>query len=218
MKKIALLAGVALLMSASMSCSSNGEVSKENNDSTTVKKADPFESKTNIRYIDMDSISEHYNLVKDYKEWLMKENQRLEQQVKNAYAAAQKFEADCQKKAQNNGYLSEAAYKADVQKFQNMVAAAQKQEMSVKQKAAEDDAKWQKQLLDSINSYVIDYNKEKKYDAILLKAAGVYFNPSLDVTKDIIKGLNDRYNKVEKKDEPKADAKKEEKNDSTAKK
>ena len=52
----------------------------------------------------------------------------------------------------------------------------------------------------------------------MLKAAGVYFNPSLDVTNDIIKGLNDRYNKVEKKDEPKADAKKEEKNDSTAKK
>ena len=216
MKKIALLTGVALLLSATMSCSSEGEKAPEKtNDSTAVaKKADPFEAQTNIRYIDMDSISEHYNLVKDYKEWLMKENQRLEQQVKNAYASAQKFEAECQKKAQNNGYLSEAAYKADVQKFQNMVAAAQKQEMSVKQKAAEDDAKWQKQLLDSINSYVIDYNKEKKYDAILLKAAGVYFNPSLDVTQDIIKGLNERYNKVEKKET----AKPEEKNDSTSKK
>ena len=59
MKKIALLAGVALLLSASMSCSSNGEASKEKNDSTVVKKADPFEAQTNIRYIDMDSISEN---------------------------------------------------------------------------------------------------------------------------------------------------------------
>ena len=219
MKKIALLAGVALLYSVSVSCSSgSADTSKAKNDSTVVKKADPFESQTNIRYIDMDSISEHYNLVKDYKEWAMKENQRLEQQVKNAYAAAQKFEAECQKKAQSNGYLTEAAYKADVQKFQNMVANAQKQELSVKQKAAEEDAKWQKQLLDSINSYVIDYNKEKKYDAILLKAAGVYFNPSLEITDDIIKGLNDRYNKVSSSDSKKEEAKTTDKTDSTAKK
>lgn len=219
MKKIALLAGVALLLSATMACSSEGTKSADSkNDSTVVKKDNPFETRTNIRYIDMDSITEHYHLAKDYKEWLMKENQSLEQQIKAVYADVKNFEAACQKKMQSNGYLTEESYKADMQKGQTMAMNAAKKEQTIRQKAAEEDAKWQKQILDSINSYVIDYNKGKKYDAILLKAAGVYFNPSLDITQEIIKGLNDRYNKVEKKNDAKTESKQKEKTDSTTKK
>ncbi len=57
-------------------------------------------------------------------------------------------------------------------------------------------AQQQQQLTDSIESFIKDYNKTKGYDAILLKAAGVYFNPALDITDEVVKGLNARYNKV----------------------
>lgn len=208
MKKIALIASACLLLLSTASCSNEGSATeKGKQDSTQVKTADPFESQTNIRYIDMDSITEHYSLFKDYKEWLMKKNESLERQVKGLYGSAQKFEAECQKKMQSNGYLTEAAYKADVQKLQNMMINAQKQEQSLRRQANEEDVQWQKQLQDSINSFVIDYNKEKKYDAILYKAAGVYFNPSLDITNDVIEGLNARYNKVAPKEEKKAEEK-----------
>ena len=52
------------------------------------------------------------------------------------------------------------------------------------------------QLTDSIEAFIKDYNRKKGYDAILFKAAGVYFNPALDITSEIIEGLNARYNKV----------------------
>ena len=202
MKKIALLAGVALLLSATMSCSSDGaKTSTDKNDTTVVKKRDPFEAKTNIRYIDMDSISENYHLAKDYKEWLISKNQSLENQIKGVYTEVKNFEAACNKKMQSNQYLTEESYKADMQKGQTMAMNAAKKEQELRLKATEEDNKWQKQLLDSINSYVIDYNKEKKYDAILFKSAGVYFNPSLDITDEIVEGLNERYNKVESKKE-----------------
>lgn len=208
MKKISLIAGACLLL-MSTACSSEGaSTEKGAQDSTQVtKKADPFEAQTNIRYIDMDSITEHYNLAKDYKEWLMKKNESLEKQIRGLYASAQKFEAECQKKMQANGYLTEAAYKADVQKLQNMAVNAQKKEQELRRQAAQEDAQWQKQLQDSINSFVIDYNKDKKFDAILMKAAGIYFNPSLEITQDVIEGLNARYNNVA----PSKDAKAEEK-------
>ena len=51
----------------------------------------------------------------------------------------------------------------------------------------------------SCKSSVTDYNKIKGYDAILFKSAGAYFNPALDITDEVVKGLNDRYNKVQKK-------------------
>ncbi len=52
------------------------------------------------------------------------------------------------------------------------------------------------QLTDSIEAFIKDYNRKKGYDAILYKAAGVYFNPALDITNEVIDGLNKRYNKV----------------------
>ena len=60
-------------------------------------------------------------------------------------------------------------------------------------------AQQQIELNDSLESFLKEYNKEKGYDAILFKAAGAYFNPALDITKEVTAGLYARYNKVEKK-------------------
>ena len=176
MKKIAILAGAIFMMIATVACSS-----EEN--AAPAKKAEAYPAQTNIRYVDMDSVTEYYNLVQDYKEWLLKEQGALETKLKGVYAAAQKFEQECQVKAQNNGYLTEATYKADQQKFQNMMINAQEQEQEIRRQANLEDAAWQKQIKDSIDSYLEDYNKEHQYDAILDKKVGLYWNPSLDITK-----------------------------------
>ena len=51
---------------------------------------------------------------------------------------------------------------------------------------------------DSIMSYIKEYNESHHYDAIFMKAATLYINPDLDITDEIIEGLNARYNKVKK--------------------
>ncbi len=51
----------------------------------------------------------------------------------------------------------------------------------------------QKALMDSINNFIIEFNKERKYDAILFRDAGLYFNPALDITAEVVEGLNARY-------------------------
>ena len=52
------------------------------------------------------------------------------------------------------------------------------------------------QLHDSINSFINDYNAKHGYDAILLRSSGLYFNPALDITSEVVAGLNARYTKV----------------------
>jgi Skp family chaperone for outer membrane proteins len=48
-------------------------------------------------------------------------------------------------------------------------------------------------------NYVEEYNKSYGYDAIMLREAGVYFNPALEITDEIVAGLNKRYKPAEKK-------------------
>ena len=49
--------------------------------------------------------------------------------------------------------------------------------------------------VNSINNFIAEYVKTHAYDAILYRAAGVYFNPALDITKEVVEGLNARYKK-----------------------
>ena len=48
---------------------------------------------------------------------------------------------------------------------------------------------------DSIQAFLKDYNKTKKYDYVMIKAGDnlLIANPKYNITSDVIKGLNKRY-------------------------
>ena len=54
-------------------------------------------------------------------------------------------------------------------------------------------------ILKKFIAFSQDYAKKNNYDMILFKSATGYINPSLEVTDEVIEGLNKRYTKVAKK-------------------
>ena len=56
-------------------------------------------------------------------------------------------------------------------------------------------AKFNAALRDSIQNFLKDYNKSKKYDLIISKAGDniLYADKRHDITMDVINGLNNRY-------------------------
>lgn len=199
MKKIAILAKTLILCSAFTiaSCSgnetSNPSVSMAKND-TTVATATTI----NIRYIDGDSVTAHYNLAKDFREASIRTMSKLENAQRAKGSELEKFAASIQQKAQTNGYLTEASYNADMQKLAKMEQDAKTYLANLERNAQQEMLQQQLQLNDSIESFIKDYNAQHGYDAILFKNAGVYFNPALDITTEVIEGLNARYNHVDK--------------------
>ena len=175
MKNFALCAKSLMLILAvlAVSCSDNGSADATKTE-TKVESAPAVT--LNIRYIDGDSIAAHYNLAKDFKEAQLRQINKID-----------------------NGYLSEASYKADVESFNKKQAEAENYLASLQREAEQEMIQQQVQLNDSIEAFIKDYNAKKGYDAILFKNAGVYFNPALDITDEVIKGLNARYNKVSEK-------------------
>lgn len=195
MKKVAFS---VVLLSAVIAgaCSSNVD-SKPANDAPAEQSA--VANTLNIRYIDADSLTTHYNLAKDFKEISIRTISKLENAQQTRQAEIQRFGAQVEEKMRSNGYLSEASYNADVEKLRKMQVDAQNYLANLQRTAEQEMMEQQQQLNDSIESFIKAYNAEKGYDAILYKAAGVYFNPALDITSEIIEGLNARYNKVAQK-------------------
>lgn len=150
----------------------------------------------NIRFVDMDSIAANYNLARDLQEAQLRAYSRLDNAQKQRGAEIQKLAGEIQQKMNNNGYLSEASYNADVAKVNKMQQDAETYLGNLQRSQEQELAQLTMQLHDSINSFINDYNAKHGYDAILLRSSGLYFNPALDITSEVVAGLNARYTKV----------------------
>jgi outer membrane chaperone skp len=152
----------------------------------------------NYRYVDLDTILSKYNLAKDYNEEMLRKQSELEGEMRRHENTIASAANTMQKKMQNNGYLSEDAFRADQQRLENMRNNAQNKVGAMQQTLATEAEAAQKTLNDSIEAFIKDYNLKHGYDAILFKAATLYINPALDITDEVVEGLNARYNKIKK--------------------
>ena len=212
MKKTAFaVAAVALALSAASCSGSDSKNEKKDADAakkTTAKvDSDKFDPTTNIRYYNMDSVMSNYEMVKTFNEVNLRTMTELQNAETSRSNELQRLASNIQQKMQNNGYLSEASYNADMAEYNQKQQQAQNYLGSLQMKAQEEAARQQQVFLDSINSFLATYNKAHHYDAIIVYSPGDYFNPALDITQEIVDGLNAAYKKSAKADkDAKADS------------
>lgn len=185
----------ALTVVAFASCN-NGEKKDDNKAVASNLKS---ECQLTIRYIDEDSLMRNYNLAKDVNEAVLRNSSKLDAAQRQKAEEIQKFAGEMQRKYDSNGYLSQASFNADQQKLQRMQADAESYVGNLQRTMQNELQQSNIQLNDSIENYIKYYIKEKGYDMVLRKAATFYIDPKYDVTEEVIKGLNARYNKVESK-------------------
>ena len=207
MKKTFLSVGIGLMALAVLPSCGGGTPEKEQPKKASVSKnttpvpAAPVnpESTANFRFIDSESLKE-YNLAKDYEEQMIKLNSNLEEEEKKERNSLQQRANALQTKMNN------VQSQAEADKLKGEYESIQKQQAQAEQKLAQMAADMEKTvqenaktLQDSVKSFLKDYAIQKGYDAIIVSDAAPYYNPALDVTEEVIEGLNARYNKVKKK-------------------
>ena len=193
----------SILLSAAVcgvaACSSGDkDADKNKSEQTTKKKSKNVGPSTlpNYRYVDIDSVLANYVLAKDLSDERTRIENSMESTLRQKQNSLQNMAAGFQKKMQNNQYTSEDEYRRDQQSFANAQASAEKEAAGLQEKYAKQVVDMQKVINDSIENFIKIYNKSHGYDAIFMKAATIYINEDLDITDEVIEGLNKRYNKV----------------------
>ena len=191
---------VAMLSTALAGCAGSADKAAGADDKAAVSDSTKSGVILNIRYIDADSVSANYNLAKDFKEAALRTYSKIESAQNSRAAEIQRLGQKIEQNMRSNYYVGkESEYEADVRRLNKMQQDAETYMANLQRTSQQGMAQQQIELNDSLESFLKEYNKEKGYDAILFKAAGAYFNPALDITKEVTAGLNARYNKVEKK-------------------
>lgn len=168
----------------------------QNKNSESSKHVDSCLGGPVIAYVDLDSLNNNVDYIKQQKKQLEQEQSGITSEYENAY---REMEAD------KNNFLKkgEAITQKDAEEFQGRLQQRQQQveaNRQVKgQKLAEKSAKAMEDMQSKLKSFLNNYNKDKRYTYILATGTGLdylfYKDSARNITGDVVKGLNLIMNK-----------------------
>jgi len=174
--------------------------------------ADNNNSGLKIAYVEVDSLMTQYEFCKEFTLTLQKKSNNARNTLNQKGQQLQSAAANFQQKLQNNGFTSREQAESQQAAIQRQQQSLQELQARLENELAQETAKYNDALRDSLMNFLNAYNKDKKYDLILTKQGDniLYAAKRFDITNDVINGLNKRYKKAPaaKKEEEKKDEKK----------
>lgn len=143
-----------------------------------------------IAYFDADTVMHYYPLAQQLTEEGQRMMNRFQQQAAQKQRELENQAANIERKRQNNIYLSEASFNHDVQELQNAQAQAERVLNAQQNQIQTTIAESQLRLNDSITNAARFLADQLGFDAVFIKDNGIYFNPALDITQQMITVLN----------------------------
>ena len=146
-----------------------------------------------IAYVNIDSLLQKYNYAKDLNESLLRRAENSRANVNEKGRQLEKEMAEFQRKYQNNAFLSQERLQQEQQRLMKKQQELQEYIQRLEDENMREQQKMLSQMNDSIINFIHEYNKDKKYEAILNNASTLYIDPSYDITNEIVDLLNKRY-------------------------
>ena len=148
-----------------------------------------------IAYIEIDTLTAQYEFAKEKSLDLEKKSTNARNTIQSKTQQLERNAQAFQQKLQSNGYTSreqaEAAQASLQREQQNIMALQQRLESEL----ASEQQKFLQAFQDSLDNFLADYNKDKKYYMIVNNAAVLFADKRFDITADVVNGMNRRYKK-----------------------
>lgn len=161
---------------------------------TEQKTAAPQSSELKIAYVDIEELDSTYNFCKDFKTEFEKKSKNADNTLNQKGQALQSQAAQFQQNLQSNKYTQQQAQMLNANLQKQQADLQQLQQRLAGELQAESE-RYSKALRDSVQHFLAEYNKDKKYSLILSKAGDnvLYSDKALDITKEVVAGLNKSY-------------------------
>lgn len=166
---------------------------------------------TKTAYVDTSKLMTEYTEAKDIEAKYKAKSEEMGRELEAEIAKFKAEAASFQKDAQMNGQAWAQQKGAELQKREQQLQYAQQ---SIAQQLQQESGVEIDSVVSSVKKFIKSYGKEKGYAYIYGTgdaASVLYAEEKYDITKEIIKLLNDKYksSKAEDKTDVKAEAKKE---------
>ena len=151
-----------------------------------------------IAYIDVDSLLANYAFYQDLSEEMMRKEENYRLALTEEYKKLQTDAEAHQKKITNGVYSSvDRAQSEENRLTKRQQAIQEKSDKYTQELLAERDANSQK-ISETVDNFVKEYNKTHGYNMIISKSSLLYADEALNITAEILEGLNAAYSQSEK--------------------
>jgi len=154
-----------------------------------------------IAFVELDSVIANFDMAKDITDQLEEKQKNSEAELTAKSQAFDRDVRDYQNKAQK-GLIT----RATAAEMEQTLAQQQQSLLALRDEMAlnlnEESVVAQRQVLEYINLYLAEFNKDHNFQYILAKQFPgpiLYSDTTLDITVDVIAGLNAKYNSEKKK-------------------
>lgn len=170
----------------------------ERSEATTSSPSDTSHVNLKVAYIHSDSVLKHYDYLKENREQLEGKSRQMEQDLRNRSAGLER-EINAYQRSVSSMTLGQvrAAEEDLAKKQQNL----QMHQQRLQQQLLQEEARLNKELYDRITGFLKDYGEARGLEVVFKfdpTSDVLYGVPGLDITDDVIRGLNEAYS-TEKK-------------------
>lgn len=196
LKTISQLTAAAAIAAVMVSCG-NKEQTKSGAPATAANGAASSEQK--IVFVNSDSLVANYDYFKDIRNKLEVKSKKAQQDLTSKGNAFQREVSEYQQKAKDMSADERASTEQRLARKQQELAAFNQNASSA---LANESASENEKLYDKVAEYLKTYAKQKGYKMVLTYSKSnpslLFADESLDVTQDVLKGLNEVYTKEKK--------------------
>lgn len=154
--------------------------------------------KGTIVYFNLDKVLNEYDMANDLRSVVETKVNSINQEVNRRGTKLDQDIRSFQEKI-NKGLLTQSVAETQSQKLSQQQNEFQTYAAQKQQEVVEEQTVMMNQIADAINSYMIEYNADKKYAMILATQGDILPLPlvtadsALDITDDFLEGLNAAY-------------------------
>jgi outer membrane protein len=196
---VLLLAAVSVLYYFQFS-GTTGKKSSGSAPAQTEKNKGVAEMPLRIAYIDLDTIKEYYEYFKLKNNEIEKEKQRIETEIQGGVNKLEKDRIDFLKRGEAITQIEAENFQRD---YQNRYQQLSVRRETLLNQHLSNQAKAFDEIQKKINDFLVDYNKSAGYQFIFSVGEGnlslYYKDSTFDITREVVKGLNESFNKTRKK-------------------
>ena len=186
------LVGVLVLLGLRMS-------ENRKRDTTSVASKEQLtDTKGRIAYVNIDTLEANYEYLKNKKKDFEERKKSMSSELENSQRQFQQDYVSAERKAQA-GTLTQAEYETIAKRLQQMKQSLEAREAALTEKLLAEQDKFNKDLQKRLDEFLAVYNEDKNFDYILSYSKALGFimlaNDQLDITADVVAGMNESYKK-----------------------
>ncbi|MDR1347541.1 MAG: OmpH family outer membrane protein [Prevotellaceae bacterium] len=179
------------------SCGGNGSKNIEKTTSDSINSNIPVlkAEKGDIVFVRMDSIINSFDMYHDLRKIYEEDVTKADTDLRTKAESFRKEVADFQEKT-DKGLITRSQAEQEQGRLLRRQQNLEEEQNRVRNELGEKEVVLLNQIHNAIMVYVNRYNEEKGYSLIISTSGTstvLYGNPGLDITGDIIKGINEEY-------------------------